>query len=323
MEEEPEEIEERAEETEEDESIGEVQIINPHDRFVKAAMENRDVAMEFLDIYVPDEVKVICKLEEFQHIKQSFVDSDLREHITDILFRVPHKDPKEPPLFLYFLMEHLRNNDKLSAFRDWNYKVKIVRFSMEDTGRQEVPLILSFFIYNGKSEFTAVNKIVDLIAVKNKDLARKMIEGFEPIDLQKISHETLMNRLWFPVLAIALSEVDNPDVVARVHKIAYYLREIERTGRGHELLEALLTYMLQTSRAEHQEALVQAVRTSISKQSGDRTLTIADMLVKRGRKEGREQGRKEIALRLLARGFTPEEVSEISGLSLDEVNALG
>ncbi|MDJ0840989.1 MAG: hypothetical protein QNK37_31045 [Acidobacteriota bacterium] len=76
---------------------------------------------------------------------------------------------------------------------------------------------------------------------------------------------------------------------------------------------------------------MQAVRTSISKQSGDRTLTIADMLLKRGRKEGREQGRKvgrsegrkEIALRLLARGFSPEEVAEISGLSLDEINALG
>ncbi|MDJ0835807.1 MAG: Rpn family recombination-promoting nuclease/putative transposase, partial [Acidobacteriota bacterium] len=68
-------------------------VANPHDRFVKVALANRLVARDFLETYVSDEVKALCKLDEHQLIKQSFVDAELSEHITDILFRAPSIDP--------------------------------------------------------------------------------------------------------------------------------------------------------------------------------------------------------------------------------------
>ncbi|MDJ0838162.1 MAG: Rpn family recombination-promoting nuclease/putative transposase [Acidobacteriota bacterium] len=300
-------------------------VANPHDRFVKVALANRLVARDFLETYVSDEVKALCKLDEHQLIKQSFVDAELSEHITDILFRAPSIDPDKSSIYLYFLTEHLRKSKKLTAYRDWTYKPKIAQFHMEDTGRDEVPLIITHILYNGKETFTAPRKIADLVAVDDKDLAQKMIEGFELIDLKNIDDEILMKPIWSAVLTMALKHIDDPDpdVVAMIHKLSYHLREVERSGKGSDLLVAFLTYLFRASRVNRKEVLVQAVRTHISEQAGRQAMTLADKIKKEGRAEGRIEGRrenqKEIALRLIERGFSTQEVAEISLLTLSEI----
>jgi predicted transposase/invertase (TIGR01784 family) len=45
-------------------------------------------------------------------------------------------------------------------------------------------------------------------------------------------------------------------------------------------------------------------------------------LIEEGLEEGREQTRRETAVRLLRRGDTPEDVADITGLSVDTVNQL-
>ena len=91
---------------------------------------------------------------------------------------------------------------------------------------------------------------------------------------------------------------------------------------------------------------MQAVRTHISEQAGRQALTLADKIKKEGWAEGRVEGlakgrveglakgrveglvegrrekQKEIALRLIERGFGTQEVAEISLLTLSEIAAL-
>ncbi|MDJ0841576.1 MAG: hypothetical protein QNK37_34025 [Acidobacteriota bacterium] len=72
---------------------------------------------------------------------------------------------------------------------------------------------------------------------------------------------------------------------------------------------------------------MQAVRTHISDQAGRQALTLADKIKKEGRVEGLAEGRvkcrreerKEMALRLIDRGFNAQEVAEISLLTLSEI----
>ncbi len=51
---------------------------------------------------------------------------------------------------------------------------------------------------------------------------------------------------------MALKHIDDPDpdVVAMIHKLSYHLREVERSGKGSDLLVAFLTYLFRASRVD-------------------------------------------------------------------------
>ncbi|MEK7832858.1 MAG: Rpn family recombination-promoting nuclease/putative transposase, partial [Acidobacteriota bacterium] len=64
------------------------EIDNPHDAFFKAAFGRREVAADLLANYLPPEVAATLDLNTLEPIKDSFVDPELREHFSDLLYRV-------------------------------------------------------------------------------------------------------------------------------------------------------------------------------------------------------------------------------------------
>ena len=69
-------------------------INNPHDNFFRKTWSDPRVAGDFLANYLPETVAKHVDLTQLKIQTGSFVDKDLREHYSDILYEVDVKDGK-------------------------------------------------------------------------------------------------------------------------------------------------------------------------------------------------------------------------------------
>ena len=65
-----------------------MQLANIHDRFFKQALSDPDLADAFLREHLPAELAELLGPEPPEPVPGSFVDEELREHHSDLLYRV-------------------------------------------------------------------------------------------------------------------------------------------------------------------------------------------------------------------------------------------
>jgi len=90
-----------------------------HDALFKRIMENDIAAKEFLEEYLPTEVKNIVDLDTIKVEKESYIEPNLTKRLSDIVYRVNTKNHQEA--FIYIAAEHQSSVDQLMPFRLWRY----------------------------------------------------------------------------------------------------------------------------------------------------------------------------------------------------------
>jgi predicted transposase/invertase (TIGR01784 family) len=80
---------------------------NPHDLFFRETFSRLEVARDFIAHYLPANVIAVLDLNTLELQKDSFVDADLRENFSDLLYRVQLGDGSEANVYL--LLEHTSN----------------------------------------------------------------------------------------------------------------------------------------------------------------------------------------------------------------------
>ena len=85
----------------------------PHDSLFKRIMENDIAAKEFLNEYLPQEVKDIIDLNTIKVQKESYIEPNLTKRLSDIVYSVNTKDNKDA--FIYVISEHQSSVDQLMA----------------------------------------------------------------------------------------------------------------------------------------------------------------------------------------------------------------
>ncbi|SHH24519.1 conserved hypothetical protein (putative transposase or invertase), partial [Thermosyntropha lipolytica DSM 11003] len=78
--------------------------INIHDRFFKKYLENPRIAGSFLSYILPEGIKKIADLSNLTSNKTGFIDEELKEAYSDLLFKTRLKSGED--LYIYFLIEH-------------------------------------------------------------------------------------------------------------------------------------------------------------------------------------------------------------------------
>lgn len=78
---------------------------NPHDRFYKELFSQPDTVADFVRHYLPEHLVAAIDLASLEIVKESFVDEELRQYFSDVLFGVKLKRGGEA--FIYILLESL------------------------------------------------------------------------------------------------------------------------------------------------------------------------------------------------------------------------
>lgn len=94
----------------------------PHDATFRQFLANPDVARDFMTLHLPAELQVLCDLNTLKLESGTFVEDDLRQYASDILWSM--KTTTGDDGYIHLLLEHQSSADKNMAFRQCYQRCK-------------------------------------------------------------------------------------------------------------------------------------------------------------------------------------------------------
>lgn len=123
-----------------------IQPHNSHDAIFKKFFSDIEVATNFIEIYLPKQLKQVCDFSTLKIEAGSFVDEDLKQHYSDILYSLKINGVKG---YAYINVEHQSTPHELMSFRMLRYKLAIMKQHL-DKGHKKLPAVIPMLFYHGK-----------------------------------------------------------------------------------------------------------------------------------------------------------------------------
>ncbi|MGH9836991.1 MAG: Rpn family recombination-promoting nuclease/putative transposase [Blastocatellia bacterium] len=297
------------------------EITTPHDSFCKEIMGRPEVAADFMANYLPPVVVARLDLNALELVKDSFVDAELRRHLSDLLFRAPFRDGGEA--FIYILFEHKSRPDDWVAFQLLRYEMMI----WEPIARRregKLPPIFPIVFYHGQERWTAARDFVGLIAYAPgmpELLKRQPRLEYYLCDLSDYAAHELTGIPLLRAGLLLLKYIRSNDLGARLSAIFGLLTMVSPEA-ALQFINLALRYL---SKASHRPS-VEDIRMAIQEvfpQDADKVIAPFALT---WMEEGRQEEAVAFALRLLRKRFgevSEETESQIGSLSLESLEKLG
>ena len=232
------------------------------------------------------------KLDTLKMQKGSFVDADLREKFSDLLFSVElahaPEDSANRKALVYFLFEHKSQSDPLTVLQVLSYMVRIWEKRIRD-GEPLCPIV-PLLVYHGETAWAAARSLAALIPAPAA-LAEHQIH-FQPPLLDLSCKED--------------AEIQGEPVLRNTLLLLKYSRSRHLVEKLGEILDLICRSVPAASFVEWVQAIgvyVMTVNKNIDGEQYKQTLSsilptqfepgsLADRLLIQGREEGREEGEK-------------------------------
>lgn len=156
-----------------------------------------------------------------------------------------------------------------------------------------------------------------------------LLQPFHLIDVGQIPDEELRQRVWSGVMELIQKYVFAREILLHLESIIPLIQALE-TLRSEGLITKAVRYTLYGAKMDDPEPVVNLFKNHLSREVGEEAMTIAEKLEQRGMEKGMQQGMQEgraanqaeVARNLLSEGTNPSFVAHVTGLSLDQVEAL-
>ncbi len=303
------------------------EISNPHDSFFKELLARPEMAADFLANYLPAEILAILDVSKPEIVKDSFVDEELRQHFSDLLYRVKLK--RGGDAYVCVLFEHNSSPDRWVAFQVLRYEVRFWETERRK-GVERLPLIFPLVFYHGKERWNVPRNFSALFDIDDLSEIRKYIPDFEHHlhDVSVYSEGQLKGTLLLRVWLLLLKHIFSDDLPDRLEGILRLLFQAER----QTALEYFFTVLRYLSAAAHPPTITElkeALATAIPEQESGFMQSFAETWIQEGIEKGIEKGRQQeagsLTLRMLQRrfGILEAEMQErIRALPLDQLEQL-
>ena len=303
-----------------------MKVQNPHDKFFRESMGNVTTAKDFLAHYLPKNILQIIDLNTLEPQKDSFINQELDEGFSDLLFKA---DISGKEGYLYFLFEHKSYPDKGISLQLLKYMVEIWEAKMNKEEQKQLPIVIPLVIYHGKTSWsipTSLGSNLNGYEELPKDV-KVHVPDFDYIiyDLSGFSDEEIKGRGQTRILLTLLRDIFTKDINELIHSILkciHYLQELEDKQTGIEFLETMIRYVFSAANnltKRDMEVIIKEIETTFPEGS-EVTMTLADILREEGMKKGIEKGIElgqakalsKTALQLLTAkfGVLPKELTE-------------
>lgn len=289
-------------------------IHNPHDKFFKETFSYKEVVIDFVKHYLPEEILAIIDVTTIKLLKDSFIQKDLTEFYSDLLFSVSFGERKG---FLYFLFEHKSYPEKTIAFQLLRYMLEIWHQELQKDNVEVLPVILPIVIYQGKRNWYSMKTVMDWLGGSGEiDLSlRSFVPHFEFLfyDFSEDSDIEIKGSTKLKAYLQIMKHIYS-DNLEWLYSIIIQLDEEKEIN----YFETVVTYVLNVKDSISLETL----KERLTLEGRKKLMTIAEKLRQEGREEGREEGKKEVARKMLIKNIDELEIMELTGLTKDEIEVL-
>ncbi|HDL7647891.1 TPA: Rpn family recombination-promoting nuclease/putative transposase [Yersinia enterocolitica] len=299
----------------------------PHDATFRQFLTQPEIARDFMEIHLPVELRAICDLNTLKLESGSFVEDDLRQYFSDVLYSVK---TTEGDGYVHVLIEHQSSPDKHMAFRLIRYAVAAMQRHL-DAGHKKLPLVIPVLFYVGKrSPYPYSTRWLD--EFDNPERAAKLYSGAFPlVDVTVIPDDEIVGHRRMAALTLLQKHIHQRDLAELMDTLATTLLAGYLSSTQ---VVSLVHYLLQAGNTSDAEAFVRELAQRVP-QHGDALMTIAQQLeqkgiekgiekgIQLGEQRGLEKGEREATLKiarsLLKMGMSIESVQEATGLSEDDL----
>ena len=276
-----------------------------HSNFVTDILSKPEFAAEFFSFALNQEFVDLLDLRSISTEERSYIDKDLREYQTDLLFNVKLKSGEDRNI--YILFEHKSHPNKGIIKQLLRYLLSI------HLDQDELKPVIPLVFYHGKEKWTIPDNLqscfgltaAEQIAVGDHFLNfRYFLIDVRSIDLEKLK-ASFAQRAFLEIL-IRIWEFED---LGRVEAYFERFREFFR-GSDFEFFEKLLVYIFKVQDIEP-EALRRIIKDTISEDRGDFAMTTAERL--------EQKSKLEVAKNLLENDVSIEIIIKSTGLTEDQL----
>lgn len=296
-----------------------MKIQNPHDKLFKETFANIAVAKDFLNNYLPQNIMNIIDIDTLEPQKDSFINEELKEEFSDLLFRVNinNKDG-----YLYFLFEHKSYTSKDVSFQLLKYMIEIWEAKMKKEGINELPIVIPMIIYHGQNKWntkTTLGEMIDGYDELPEDI-KEYIPNYKYLlyDISRFKDEEIKGKAQLKIMLTIYRDIFTKygkDLDESILRSVEFLTELEDKQTGIEYFETLMRYVF-SARTDMTEADAHEMIEKIGKtypEGSEAIMTLAEKFIEKGKEEGIKEGLQKgetkalakTAIRLLTRKFGP------------------
>ncbi|HWU86120.1 MAG TPA: Rpn family recombination-promoting nuclease/putative transposase [Kofleriaceae bacterium] len=276
----------------------------PHDALFKGLLGKPEHARGVLRGVVPATVAEAIDWQTLTPVPGNFVDLELRQQYTDLLFSARWHDGSE--LLAFFLFEHQSAPPKVKdgpmVFRLLRYQVRIwEEWFSRNPEAKALPMIIPVVMYHGQAPWSEPRLFGDVLAVPPavRSVVKRYLVQFAYLlnDLSEISDDELRARAMTAVaklVALCFKHArTSPDFMTILGRWMGVVREVVQAPNGLSALAQVLCYILQVSEHVEREALKALLAREIGPETEEAIVTAGQLLIEQGVKQGIEQGVKQ------------------------------
>ncbi len=278
-------------------------------------MDDRSIAIAFLEEFLPENVKNLLALEQLTHTSSSFITPELQEYLADVVFNVPLRIeiPDMKSCYVSILLEHKSYIDHYIDFQILQYLAQSYRQQIQN--RQKLQLVIPFLYYHGETNWQ-IRTLSDFFPGIPEHLY-SYFPSFSKvfIDLNDLNNEQideLRNTFVRAALSIQKLSRQGDQILDSVFRILHSL-ELEA---DRNFARVLLVYSLHITRIT-KETLQNKIK-HMTPQIKSEILSTYDQI----KIEGELKAKSEVVLNLHDAGMDVEFIVKVTELSRSVVEEI-
>ena len=302
-----------------------VDIHQPHDRLFRAVFSDAGEAASLLQAALPDTVRNSFDWRTLTLVEGTFIDADLRESQSDLLYEVDHVETGQP-VSMYLLFEHQSSPDPWMRLRLLRYCCRIWEDDLRDgSDRRELRPIVPVVFYQGERGWNYSTEFADLFPEAARSWPWVPRFSHELMDQTTLEPEAVAGGIKGRIAQLLMMVAFGRNVEAALHLTAQLLPLLDRAGGGINERHRFYLYLMATQDLD----VIQTFREVLRRQGldeGEDIMTYAQQLLAEGEAKGRAEGeaRKQVEMveGFLRVGVTWEVIEAATGLTETSFQAL-
>ncbi len=263
------------------------EIAQPHDRFLKLLLSDPVKAGTLMRERLPKEIAELLSSEPPELVEGSFVDEELRGHLTDRLFRVRTINGRVA--LLYVLIDHKSHPDEFVSFQLLRYKVEAWKqWVRENPKWKRLPCIVPFIFYHGETEWRIPNEFMAIVDAEEGWRPFLLNFHFLVFDLGKVPNRLLSHHPRLRAWLVAAKYATRPGKQLWVKK--YLIRVLTEAGEDFYII---MRYIVETYNSYAEPIVREIVRAIHPEEENAMMSQFAQDIITRGKPEWEMKGRQE------------------------------
>ncbi len=287
---------------------------NIHDSFFKNMFSVKENLQDLLQGTLPREVINKVHLDTLEYDPTEYVDRELDPYFRDINCNMLYGDKQIKISLLY---EHKSYPSKLIHLQLLRYILNV--WESQASSKQELIPVIAIVFYHGKKRWNR-QEIVKNIPEELK----RFVPLFDYVlfDTKDIEDHAIIQHFKRPNVKIGVWFMKRSDnLIGFIQENPLLAREILRERNIEKTnIQRILFYLYNVSGMAPEK--IDQIMKTISPESKDVFEEYRIRLIDQGIEKGIEQGLKETAVNMITKGYSDEQITEITNLSIKRIQIL-